>query len=86
MSRHEEARDMNRNRQNMLKMVFRKFWAMDPYPNPNPTVLSFINFMFTKNPSQDLQNCCFMSLHVFSCLLLSCHVSPSFFMSLHVFL
>ena len=48
---------MNRNGQNMLEMVFRKFRTMDPNPNPNPnpnpTVLSFIMFMFTKNPSQD---------------------------------
>ena len=33
MSRHEEARDMNRNRQNMLEMVFRKFGTLDPNPN-----------------------------------------------------
>ena len=54
MSWHEEARDMNTNGQNMLEMMFRKFRAMDPNPNPKPTVLSFIKFMFTKNPSQDL--------------------------------
>ena len=53
MRRHEEARDMKRNGQNMLEMVFRKFWTMDPNPNPKATILSFIMFMFTKNPSQD---------------------------------
>ena len=44
---------MKRNGQNMLEMVFRKFGTLDPNPNPNPTTLSFIMFMFTKNPSQD---------------------------------
>ena len=44
---------MKRNGQNMLEMVLRKFGTLDPNPNPNPTTLSFIMFMFTKNPSQD---------------------------------